>query len=163
MDTVIMYPATTTSSRIRRLLIAILPPVIVAVGFLAVLRVFSLQPLAALVGAAPLQLLSVAPSKFVCNARSGELAHASVTVRNLSSESVTLMGAQSSCGCTTVLDKFPVELRSRATTTVEADVHVGAPDANGEFVRQVNLYVNRGGAVPPLIVEVTVIGLASPP
>jgi hypothetical protein len=91
-------------------------------------------------------------------ARQGEVVQARFIVRNVSGESVRLLGAASSCGCTVVTNEFPIELAPGGATVVPVKMTVGRPDRNGRFSNSAILFTNREGMVPPLTIEVTVDG-----
>ena len=102
----------------------------------------------------PILLLSVAPTPaYVCKAHEGDLVVAEFTILNMSKETITLLGANSSCGCTTVQEEFPIEVVSGMKQKVHVQVSIGKPDANGRFKNALKLLVNRRGTVPLLIVE----------
>jgi hypothetical protein len=103
------------------------------------------------------QLLSVDPAPaFSTEAREGETVSAEFDVRNVTGEPVKLLGATSTCGCTVVTSDFPVELPPDGHATVKVRMTVGSPDSAGRFAQSATLFVNREGAVPRLMIEVTV-------
>ncbi len=133
-------------------------PILLAIIFVTATKIFSWGSIAALVQGIPAPLLSVNPSPaFSGQAHQGNVILATFNVGNVTRDPVRLLGAESSCGCTVVLNDFPMELSPGATQRIEARVKVGQPGDNGKFIKTVQLLVNRGGNVPPLTIAVTVL------
>jgi uncharacterized protein DUF1573 len=131
----------------------VLLPLLAAVVLFAVLRQAGVR---GMFPAASGRVLSVDPSKFTCNAQQSEIVTAAFTLKNTGNQPIRVLGADASCSCV-IAEGLPVELQPGRSGTVSLLVSVGTPGADGKFRKSVNLLVNRGGSVPPLVVEAAVI------
>jgi hypothetical protein len=103
------------------------------------------------------QLVSIDPSpKFVCDARQGDTVTAPFKIRNVTHQSIILLGAKTSCGCT-VAEGLPLDLEPGASGTVNLQVKIGEQNMTGHFAKTVLLFNNRDGVVPPLVFDARVI------
>ena len=147
--------AENVKKRLSRILVSILLPILIAGLVIVIFEVAHSQ--SSLKQELPHLLLSVNPTPaYVCKAHQGDIVMAEFTVLNTSSETVKLLGASSTCGCTTVEDNFPIELAPNAAQKIHVRVTTGPPESNGKFQKAVRLFVNNRGAVPLLIVAVEV-------
>ena len=90
-------------------------------------------------------------------ARPGDTIFANFELRNVSGREVKVLGGTSNCGCTAVLNKFPIELGSGGTATMRVRVITGDGDPSGFFEKAVKLFVNQSGTVPLLEVKIHVL------
>ncbi|MGB7068315.1 MAG: DUF1573 domain-containing protein [Pyrinomonadaceae bacterium] len=103
------------------------------------------------------QLVSIDPSpKATFQARVGDTVTAEFTIKNVSDQSLRLLGANTSCGCTVVATKFPTELSPGESTNLKVQMTIEKPESAGTFKQEANLLVNREGVVPPLVIEAAV-------
>jgi hypothetical protein len=104
------------------------------------------------------QLVSIEPSpKFICTAHKGDVLLATFTIRNVKSQPITLLGATASCSCT-VAEGLPLKLDPGESGKVSLKITVGGFDETGKFTKSAQIFTNREGMVPPLIVEATALG-----
>jgi hypothetical protein len=132
-------------------------PVLLAGIFLLSLRLFSSQPLSALIMGIP-QLLTIDPTPvFHCQAKQGQTVTAEFSVRNVTDTPVRILGATAACTCAKVSTDLPIEIQPGATARIDVLVRVGPPNQERVFSNSTNLLVNRRGLVPPLVVSATVV------
>lgn len=145
-----------SDSWVRRYSVAVLSPLAIAAVVCGVLW-FTLSGPPSLPFLQGPPLLSVDPSPSATfQARDGETVTAEFTVKNITDEPVRLLGANTSCGCTVVTTEFPMELAPGESATLLANMEVGEPNADGKYIQQANLLVNRAGTVPALVIEAVV-------
>jgi len=97
-------------------------------------------------------LLSVSPTKLQVRSREGETVTGTYVLKNMSNEPVTVLGAQTSCGCM-VPEGLPLELPPGGSGNLTVVIKVGPAGAMGSFKQSAVLFVNREGYVPPLVIE----------
>jgi hypothetical protein len=101
----------------------------------------------------PSKLLEIGPSpKQSFAAHPNEAVTAAFTVSNISPEAVTLLGANTSCACTVVMNDFPIELKPHESTKILMRIDVG----DHSTIQKANLLVDREGIVPQIIMEAKV-------
>lgn len=101
------------------------------------------------------KLLEVEPSPaFECKARAGDVVVAEFAVKNVSSGPVKLLGAQSGCSCT-VSEGLPLSLDPGQVGKIRLRVNVRPFDADHVVTTSAQLFTNRDGTVPPLVVKVS--------
>jgi len=132
-------------------------PAVLAIAALAAVQVISGRPLTAVVSG---QVLSVDPPVARVCARVDEVVHYEFRIRNVSGQSLKVLGFNSDCGCAIATNSFPISLSAGEATQIRLKVTVGKPGPNGKFVRNPILLVNREGTVPPLVLEAVVVGSA---
>jgi hypothetical protein len=142
--------------RTIRFIWAVTVPFLVAGVVVLGILLYGGRPLASIWTYGPLLSLDPSP-KYLCKAHQGDVIIARFTIHNISGEAINVLGAASNCGCTTVKTNFPFMLPPDGQAVIDVQVHVGPPDAEGLFTKQSVLYVDRSGAIPPFVVEATVI------
>ena len=99
-------------------------------------------------------LIDVSPShRATVDAVSGSIVEATFQLRNTSGDNITLLGADSPCGCTTVDAQFPATLSPGDFYELKIKMAVGMFNADGKFSTTTTVLVDKEGTVPPLIVE----------
>lgn len=98
-------------------------------------------------------LLVAEPLTAVFEAAEGETVSATFTIRNVSDQPVRILGAPTSCGCTVLNRRFPVQLEAGESSELTVSMLVGKPDDRGVFSAETFLLVNRKGQVPTLIIQ----------
>jgi len=141
-------------SRVFRILLTVVSPLLIAGAVFAAIRLVSSRPLSAIIRG---EVLSVDPATRSFAAREGEVVNAQFTVRNTSGHPIVLLGGTSACSCTVVTNNFPIELDAGGMTKVDVRMTVGPRDSDHRFRKSVTLFVNREGMVPSLILQATVL------
>ena len=145
-------------SLIRRYGSAVLVPAVVAAficaGAVTIASKKSFRP-----DATGPQLLSVGPSSTATfTAKQGDSVTAEFTLTNCSDAPVKLLGTNTTCGCTVVDNRFPIELQPGQSTVVLVQMKVGQPTTSGKFTQEATVLVNRAGMVPAMVLDATVSG-----
>ena len=149
-----------TKTRLGSSILYSLIPFLVAALVFGTFRVFFPQTLAALFGNRQLRAIEPSPT-FTCEAHRGELVKVSFNIRNVTDEPLEVLGIKNTCSCTSSADtNFPIDLNPGAVSSIKINLKVGQPDSDGRFERVADLFVNRGGVVPSLVFNATVIDSA---
>lgn len=93
-----------------------------------------------------------APTQDVGRVFSGQQASAKFRVYNAYLEPITLIGAQSSCGCA-VVDRLPVEIPACSSRDIEFKVLVPRSTNEGSFRHVAELYMDV--SAPRLVIELS--------
>jgi hypothetical protein len=141
-------------SSIRAVAVQVACGVVLAGAILVVAHFIAPNLLANLT--APPKLLDIDPPVYKCAAHAGETIQPVFSVRNVTDRDVKLLGAQTSCCCTTVNTKFPATLHPGETKQITLKANVES-DAVGTFSRNAQLFVDRVGTVPTLTFEARLV------
>jgi hypothetical protein len=100
-------------------------------------------------------LLEIDPSPvFACKAREGDTVVANFVVKNITSQPIKLLGIKAGCSCT-VSEGLPLHLAAGESGKVRVHVHVGHFDKTNMFTRSAEIFTNRDGTIPPLVIRVS--------
>jgi hypothetical protein len=103
-------------------------------------------------------LFSVDPSPIVkFAAREGETVAVEFTLKNITSRRVRVLGAKTSCDCTTLAQTFPMDFPPRSSQKIRVKVKVPALAA-GQLIEEMEPLVDGPGKVPTLVVDAEIMG-----
>jgi hypothetical protein len=78
---------------------------------------------------------------------------ADFVLKNVTSQPIKVLGIKGGCACT-VTEGLPVNLAAGESGKIQLSLRVGRFESSNTITRSAEVFTNRDGMVPPLVIQV---------